>query len=152
IFSRGVETSCSTSAAECPGKLTYTSARGTTICGSSSRGVSHSAVSPTIVASRITTSERFDSRNVFTILFVKWCSSTAEDGSVMACLLVGCRFCGKDDLLPLLESRENFDDVGEDPTGTHRAAACAPPLNGVHKLELTDGSQGLARENKHRLF
>src|SRR5579875_297567 len=57
-FSSGVATSCSTSSALAPGKATATSAMGTTICGSSSRGVTATANTPASAATTSSTGDR----------------------------------------------------------------------------------------------
>ncbi len=61
----------STSWAVAPGMETSTSARGTTIWGSSSLGVMLRATAPAIRLRRMRSTERFPVRKVATILFIQ---------------------------------------------------------------------------------
>ncbi len=68
--SSGVDTSCSTSPAECPGNDTITLAAATMIWGSSSRGVTTRAMAPAASDTRMKTIDRFESRNFRTMRMV----------------------------------------------------------------------------------
>ena len=61
-----METCCSTSSADAPGMRTKTSASGTTICGSSSRGVRARAAAPAASMTRMRRTDRLPWRNAST--------------------------------------------------------------------------------------
>src|SRR5512146_2749651 len=62
-FSIGMVTRCSTSADDAPGICTNTSSMGTTICGSSSRGVCHTANPPSSRAAMMARGVSFEAMN-----------------------------------------------------------------------------------------
>src|SRR5262245_39624840 len=95
------------------------SARGTTIWGSSSRGVRHRAANPRIDASKIRISDKFESRKTRTILFVT-CSCSGMAGPT------GRNLNDWDlDLLSLAQPGQDFDILTDLPSQSN-----GPPADG----------------------